>query len=178
MLAVEQNDISIIKTLIPEIKMIHDTKTRDKIERIWAYAWRKSTWTNLSEVPYKIECPKISLVTHISTLIQICDAMATVQEKLKGIKLNRQLLYTLILLHDVCKLTEFEERDGKYVISDMGKQVQHGFFSAHLALQEGFSWDIIHLILTHTSQSKMSPSSIEGFLFRHIDGADEVISCQ
>ena len=50
--------------------------------------------------------------------------------------------------------------------------IQHGFYEAHLALKEGFSWEVVHEILTHTPQSKMRPRFVEGILLAHVDYGD------
>ena len=80
---------------------------------------------------------------------------------------------TIGLLHDVSKLLEYEP-DGKggYQRSSIGEKLQHGFYGAVLAREEGFSEEALHLILTHTPQSKMKPQYKEAILFSYMDLCD------
>jgi putative nucleotidyltransferase with HDIG domain len=161
-------DLAAVKKALPEIDLLEDSEIKEKVARIWAMAWRESTWGKLEDACFAPDISGASLVDHVRVTAQGSMALAEIIEQIQGIKIDRQRLLLLALLHDVSKLVEYE--DGRK--TDMGQLIQHGFYGAHLALNEGFPLEIVHEILTHTPQSKMRPNFLEGILLAHIDYGD------
>ena len=162
-----------VRACIPELDLIEDSSLRGSIERIWARAWRNSAWPDLLDCGFSPDAPSYRLVDHVRAVAQGCLAIADIGATLQGIHLDRQRILALALLHDVSKLLETEPDDLKGTrTSELGNLIQHGVLTAHLALEEQLSLDLVHLILTHTPHSKMEPHFLEGIVHYHVDLAN------
>ena len=62
--------------------------------------------------------------------------------------------------------------------SEIAQKIQHGVMSAILAHENGFDMDMLHMILTHTSESKLRPVIKEAILFDYIDVCDWDMTCR
>lgn len=99
--------------------------------------------------------------------------------KYHGCNFDEQRIIILGLLHDVDKVVEYVyDKDGKLVVSEIGRKIQHGVLTAMLAREAGFDVDIQHLILTHTHDQNMKPMWKEGVLFNYADLCDWEMTCR
>lgn len=169
-------DLEYILQIFPELAWIKDQDMVEKVKRIWLRAWRESTWESPEDCPLNPELPMCSLIEHVRYVTQGVRALAEVRESQYGEKLNMDLLITAALLHDVSKLLEFESVDGETRWSLIGERLQHAFYSAVFALDEGMPLDLVHIILTHSSHSKKYPQTREGVLLYYVDFSDADIA--
>ena len=178
----EQGDVSMKKYTIDRAKMselfpiideIKDPETAQKITDVWKELFEQCTWDSVEEINF---CPGINnftLLSHINVATEGTLALSRVVRKHQDIDFDEDMIITLGLLHDVCKLVEYTS-DGKggSVKTELGRKWQHGAAGAIAAHNAGFDLDMVHLIFTHTPLSKMKPEIKEGILFCYADLAD------
>ncbi|WP_101550096.1 MULTISPECIES: HD domain-containing protein [Anaerotruncus] len=171
----KQRDKSKIAELFPIIREIRNQDLADRIAAVWLRAWGMSKWERLEDACFNpdIQERDCRLVDHVNVTTIASLQMAKLIERYQGESFNYERILTIGLLHDVSKLLEYEP-DGKggYRRSFIGEKLQHGFYGAVLAREEGFTEETLHLILTHTPQSKMKPQYKEAILFSYMDLCD------
>jgi len=125
----------------------------------------------LEDIPFSVEICNASLQNHINWVMEIALFMADLVEKRMGILINRDLLIATVLLHDLGKVFEYEKKGNEYMKSDIGKKFMHGFWGTYIALEQGVSWDLAHLISTHSIDSPVHPQLIEEIILHYADFA-------
>ncbi len=168
-------NLDVIRQVFPIIEQLSDTKLAESIASIWMKALKMSNWKHIEDACFSPVLEKgIRLVDHVNVTTTIASVeMAKLINKYQGEEFDLDRIIALGLLHDVSKLLEYTpDEDGGYKRSEIGEKIQHGFFGALLAHEEGLSTEMLHLILTHTPQSKMKPQYKEAVLFSHMDLCD------
>lgn len=159
--------------LFPIIDELKDQQLAQTITDIWADLFERSTWNSVEEMNF---CPGINnftLLSHINVATEGTLALSRSVTKHQGIPFNEDMIITLGLLHDVCKLLEYtSDGQGGSVKTELGRKLQHGAIGAIAAYNAGLSLDMVHLIFTHTPFSKLKPELKEGILFCYADLAD------
>jgi putative nucleotidyltransferase with HDIG domain len=85
-------------------------------------------------------------------------------------RMNNDLLVAGALLHDVGKLVEYEKApDGKTVKSQLGRDLRHPFSGTVIALRNGCSSAIGHIIANHAHEGDGTLRSPEGVLVNKAD---------
>lgn len=165
-----------IVKIFPILEKIEDKQTAYKIAKSWMYSFEHSKWDAIEEGCYSPMVPGKKLVDHVRVATEGVLAFAELINKYHGYSFDTQQLIVLGLMHDCCKLMEYEP-DGKGggQLSEYGKKLPHGALSAYIATEMGFDLDMIHLIITHSSHIKNKPQTIEGILFGFSDLADTQI---
>ena len=123
------------------------------------------------------------LLEHTLSIIQICETMAK-----KYDKINRDLLITGAIFHDVGKLEEYTYENGFIDFTDEGRLWGHISMGAQWLRQwieslektSGFSLDmkrqLIHLVLSHQGQldhgSPVTPKTLEAMVLYYADEMD------
>lgn len=162
-----------IRECLPEIALLEDAELRSSIERIWLVAWQESAWEDLRDCAFAAEAPEFRLIDHVRAVVQGCEAAARQAVELQDVRLDTQFLLALALLHDVSKLVEIEPDAATGARqSQFGRLIQHGVYTAHLAMVEKLPVELVHSILTHTPYSKLEPQIAEGVLHKQIDLAN------
>ena len=170
----KKGDKSKILKLFPEIKEIRDKEIAEKTIEVWARIWSESPWENLEDVPlwYNIPITTATTVTHTRSVTKAAMSVAKILSEVHGIKINFDFLISACILHDVSKVIEIEERDGKYEHSDIAKKFTHAYYGAHIAQEVGLPIEIVHLIFTHTAQIPMVSETYEGVILHDVDLSD------
>ncbi|MBW2000522.1 MAG: HD domain-containing protein [Deltaproteobacteria bacterium] len=167
-----ENDVhSAILDTFPVLEEIQDTELRDKVVKAWARALREGSFNRLEDIPFSPAVPEVNLVSHINWVMELALFMASLVEKGMEISIDRDLLIASVLLHDIGKVFEYQETEGKLVKSEIGEKFFHGFWSTLLALEEGVSRDLAHIILTHSKDSPGHPRLLEGIILHYADFA-------
>ena len=166
--------------LIPEFAEIGDPVLRDLSLRATQLAAHKGGWTEetveLAPVSVRYEgC--CSLIAHVRAVTRACMANYAVLEGFyanNGCPLDRDLVVSGALLHDIGKFTEYTLRDGIPVSSPSAGLLRHPLSGAIIAAQAGLPDELVNLIATHSFEGKDSTRtreadfvrSIEDFVFR------------
>jgi putative nucleotidyltransferase with HDIG domain len=169
--------VEAIAKYFPIIEKINAAELRRKTARVWIRALSDCPWNDLDEACFGPAVPDQTLVDHILVTTEGAYELAVLMNRHQKIGLDLDLIIALGLLHDVSKVFEYEPdgEGGRY--SELGKKVQHGFMGAIYAMEEGFSLDMINLLISHTPQSNTVPVAREGMLFAFIDLADADMLC-
>ena len=97
--------------------------------------------------------------------------MASLIENGMNMSINRDLLIAAVLLHDLGKAYEYQKEADRLVKTDIGNRFIHGVWGTVVALEEGVSQDLAHLIATHADESPLKPQLLEGIILHYADFA-------
>ncbi|MBC7099754.1 HD domain-containing protein [Candidatus Bipolaricaulota bacterium] len=163
-----------IRMVLPEVDWIEDEGLREAVIRTYSRALEQTKWTpkDLSKMPFTlVKETDISYIDHVRAVTRISHAVYGVFKDLFGerLPLNRDVLLAGALLHDVGKLLEVEERDGKYLKSAGGKLLRHPFSGVALAAAEGVPPEVLHVIAVHSKEGDPYPRTPEGVIVHHAD---------
>lgn len=168
--------IEVVEQAFPEISLISRQEWRKAVSEIWAEVFKKSKWENIRDTQYNPLCPGVSLIDHTRAVTLASIKVAECFETIYGgeIKIDRDVLITASLLHDVCKVLEYEPKLGEIgaVKSKIGNIYQHGFLSGYYALEKGLPDEVVSIIVSHTGDSRAIPKTLEGMILLYVDMAD------
>ena len=159
-----------ILQLMPIIEKIQDEKLKNGVIEVWVKAWEESAWPDLADCPFNVNCPNCNLIQHTNFVATIAMAMASLARNTLNISVDTDLLLAGSVLHDVSKVLENVPPevapDGK---SKIAKNLVHGTYGVHLALNAGLPLEVAHLINVHTPQVSAMPKVIEGIFLCYAD---------
>lgn len=159
--------------LFPLIDEIHDQHLADTVTQIWSDLFERSSWDAVEDLNFCPGVNKYTLLSHINVTTESTLRVSEIVTKHQGISFDHDTILVLGLLHDVCKLLEYEsDGQGGSRKTELGRKLQHGAIGAIAAYDAGLSLDMVHLIFTHTPFSKLKPELKEGILFCYTDLAD------
>jgi putative nucleotidyltransferase with HDIG domain len=159
---------TIIKAL-PELELIQNDHYRNSVVEIWEEAYRMSGWDNLEDVPKSGDVVEYSNLMHSRSVTLQAIACADVIETIHQISVDRDVLITAALLHDIGKCFEYTKEGKK---TKYGKWMQHGFYPVQKAAEHHLPLEIQHLIVTHTGLSKIMPQTVEALILHYVDYLD------
>ncbi|EFQ24300.1 HD domain-containing protein [Aminomonas paucivorans] len=167
-----------IMQLLPEIQWIGDPTLRAQVVASYEDALKTGGWEpdDMAKIPFTLlipNCPA-SYLTHTRGVVRVAkasmDEFNALYENEGGFKLDNDKLVAGALLHDVGKLVEYEKTpDGKFVKSQMGKDLRHPFSGTVIALRNGVSSEIGHIIANHAHEGDGTLRSPEGVLVNKAD---------
>jgi putative nucleotidyltransferase with HDIG domain len=163
-----------IRDLFPELAEISDRGLADKVVEIWAETWKASAWERIEDAPKNPETvhDRHKLVPHTRAVTVQGIAMAKAIRDFHELPVDLNLVIAGCNLHDVSKLVEYEpnvEGSGK---SRFGGMIQHAAYGVHKALEHGLPLELIHIIGSHTTQSRLAPKTTEAIIVYYADYAD------
>lgn len=168
---ISSDDRAVVQKLFPEIAEFHDPALGETVADLWVYFWRQSRWENLESVPYLIETPEISLVTHIRFVAQGSLALGDLCKDLLNWPIDRDLLLAAALLHDASKPMEYQPTEHGYAKTEIGQKLTHAVYATAICLQQKLPFDLVHLIHSHTPMAAVEPKRVEGWILRAVDNA-------
>ncbi len=161
--------------LIPEFNEIHDADLREKTIKAWEMAMVRGGWQpkDLHEIPFTLLIPdtKVSFLDHTRGVTRVAIGMYEALTPIYGARMpiNRDILVSGAILHDVGKLLEYKRDGAKYVKSANGKLLRHPFSGAQIAALAGLPDEIGHIIATHAKEGDLGKRITEGILVHHAD---------
>lgn len=160
--------------LFPEILQIRDKTLQEKVLAIWDNVLNESIWERIEDVPKNplFAGPDDTLLRHTQSVIKQSIAVAEIVSAVYGRKVDMDLLIAAAVLHDVCKLREYD-RNG---LSEFGRMMQHGVYSAVKGFEFGLPLKMCHILLTHTKKSTVVPQTVEGVILHYVDYLDSDIT--
>jgi putative nucleotidyltransferase with HDIG domain len=157
-----------IEETFPELNEIKDMELRDKVIEVWLLAIEESNFKDLAYVPFTLTVPtKTSLIEHTRRVTQMAMAAAKVRTDL-----NYDVVVAGGLCHDVGKLLEYEERNGKITKSYSGELVRHPVSGYGLAVEVGMPVEVCHIIAAHSDEGEKVKRTPEAILIHHCDFID------
>jgi putative nucleotidyltransferase with HDIG domain len=155
--------------MFPEIGHIKDRKMQEHVINAWLGAMEMSECTDLETVLWTLAVPGLdaTLVEHTRKVTRISEAVA----KEHG-KLDVDLVIAGALLHDIGKLLEYTQKDGKTVKSKTGKGLRHPVSGAGLAMKLDLPMDLVHIIAVHSKEGDLVERIPEAIVIHHADFID------
>ncbi len=164
-----------IRKVLPEVDWLTDKTLQDKVLTAYERALREGGWQqadDMMRIPFTLlKESGLTYADHVRAVTRISrDVYRTFQDVLGGkVKLNHDILIAGALLHDVGKLLEIEEAEGRFRKSAQGKVVRHPFSGAAIAYAEGLPPEVVHIIGGHSHEGGHAPRTPEGAIVHHAD---------
>jgi putative nucleotidyltransferase with HDIG domain len=160
--------------VVPEINWVEDEALREGVIRTYLRALREGGFGpyDMERMPFTLaKKTTISYADHVRVVTKIARAAYDTFQEVFGeqVPLDREVLLAGALLHDVGKLLEMEERQGKFQKSAGGKVLRHPFSGVGLAYAEGLPPEVLHIIAVHSKEGDPSPRTPEGVIVHHAD---------
>lgn len=169
----QREKIEYFAQYLPSLLQLEDAATAEAVCDVWQTFLDMSPWNDISQARFKEGLDNISLISHVNSTVECALAVSRIIAKNHDIDFDEQLIIAFGLLHDVDKVVGYTfNEENQLVVSEIGKKIQHGVYSAIIAHEKGFGDDMLHLLLTHTTDSKMAPQIKEGILFVYVDLCD------
>ena len=166
------NCLEIMREHLPLLDNFKDRNLATKVAKVWYDLWQESKWENLSEAAWNLQCPGISLIEHTRSVSEASIEFAKVRERVYGEQIDFDILLAGALLHDASILLELEPDGDGAKKSFEGKIFQHSFLGAHKALIDDLPKQVVHIIISHTWQSRLFPQTPEAIIICCCDFAD------
>jgi putative nucleotidyltransferase with HDIG domain len=162
-------------SLMPEFQSIKDEDLQEKTLKVWVEAMAKKGWTvdDLLEMPFTllIEHTPINIIEHTRAVtlcsVQIADVL--LDEYKDRISIDRDILLSGALLHDVGKLFEYVKEDSRFVKSKEGKLLRHPISGAAFASQFEIPQEVLHIIAAHSKEGDGARTTVEAVIVNHSD---------
>jgi len=164
-----------VKDLFPEIELIEDKGLKEKVIAVWEDALKLGGWvsSDLFKIPFTLlipECP-VNLLDHTRVVTKMSLSIFEVIKEFYGEKvlIERDNLLAGALLHDIGKLLEYSEKEGKFTKSKTGELLRHPFSGAGLAYKHGLPEEVIHIIAVHAKEGDGGKRTPEAVIIHHVD---------
>jgi len=171
-----------LRRLFPELDLIEDAALRRGVVAIWLEVAAECGWQRFEDVPKNLETERHRRLTdHIRGVTRMALALAEIGRADNGAAHDRDHLIAMCLLHDVSKPVETEpdpegRPTGGPVLparkSALGKALQHALYATHKCLAHGLPLAVAHVVNTHTHQSGMRSTTLEGAYLFYADYAE------
>ncbi len=164
-----------LQSILPELQLIQDPKLQDSTVKVWLEAMRKSRWAvaDLLDMPFTllIRQTPVNIIAHTRAVTRCSLKIADVllEEYGNQIALNRDVLISGALLHDVGKLFEYERRGGEFVKSEAGKLLRHPLSGAAWAARFDIPQEVLHIIASHSKEGDGIRRTVEAVIVNHAD---------
>jgi putative nucleotidyltransferase with HDIG domain len=161
--------------IFPLIDRISNSSLLARTVSCWEEAVKRGGWTknDLLKIPFTLLPAKYkpSIVTHTNGVAETAVAMAEVLKRIYGdqVKIDMDVLISGAILHDVGKVLEYAEKNGKFHKSDSGKLIRHPVSGAALAAEMGLPVEVQHIIATHSHEGDKTPRTVESVIVHHAD---------
>jgi len=160
---------------IPEFNLIKDLDLKEKALKVWDIALTAGGWkvSDLQRMPFTLlidPCP-CSMIEHIRGVVNVSiGAAKALQSIYKGkVKINEDYLIAGALLHDIGKLVEYKEENGKFIQSNLGRLVRHPVSGVGLCYSQGIPEEVMHIIASHSWEGDRSKRTPEAIIVHHTD---------
>jgi putative nucleotidyltransferase with HDIG domain len=162
-------------SMMPEFQSIKNASLQKKTLKVWHEAMARKGWTveDLLEMPFTllIEQTPINIIEHTRAVtlcsVQIADVL--LDEYRGRISINRDVLLSGALLHDVGKLFEYKRERGRFVKSEEGKLLRHPISGAVFASQFDIPQEVLHIIAAHSKEGDGARRTVEAVIVNHAD---------
>jgi putative nucleotidyltransferase with HDIG domain len=162
-------------SLMPEFQLIRDAELREKTLRVWDEAVKKAKWdiSDLQEMPFTllIEKTPVNIITHTRAVticsLKIADALLAEYEG--KVKIDKNILLSGALLHDVGKLFEYKKEKGTYIKSEEGQLLRHPISGAAFSYGFDLPQEVLHIIACHSKEGDGARKTVEAIIVNHAD---------
>jgi putative nucleotidyltransferase with HDIG domain len=143
----------------PELGEITDADLRGKtiacvVEALTLGGWQVD---DLDRVPFTLTIPNnsVSLLAHLRATVQTALKIADVLEQFfsQYYRIDRDVLRSGAILHDIGKLMEFMETEKRFAYSSAGRLLSHPVTGAALAIKHGLPIEVVHIVAYHMGEN-------------------------
>jgi putative nucleotidyltransferase with HDIG domain len=160
---------------IPEFNLIKDSDLKEKVLKVWDIALKAGNWEakDLQRMPFTLlidPCP-CTMVEHIRGVVNVSIEAAKALKSIyqDKIKINEDYLIAGALLHDIGKLVEYKEENGRFIQSNWGKLVRHPISGVGLCYSQDIPEEVMHIIASHSWEGDRSKRTPEAVIVHHAD---------
>lgn len=170
----KQASSSLLERELPSIGAVSNPDLRRLVIDVWQEALDVSRWSSPSDCPFHTDylADVCSITQHTEGVVR--SSLAIAQSIPYDDPINFDLLTTGALLHDVCKLVEYEPNGsdkGKAILSEHGRRFSHATWGVHAILSRGEN-EIAHVVAAHTPALSTLPATPEALIVHHADFCD------
>jgi putative nucleotidyltransferase with HDIG domain len=164
--------------LLPEINWVKDAKLRDAVIQCHIDALTEGGWQpgDMDVIPFALSFPNCptSYLRHVRAVTRMCrmvlDEYNSIYQGQGDFRLDHDKLLAGALLHDIGKLLEWSKRpDGTFGKSEAGKYLRHPLSGIVVAMRNGISSEIAHIIAYHAHEGDGAKRSPEAVIVNKID---------
>jgi putative nucleotidyltransferase with HDIG domain len=172
-----KNILQDMEKYFPLLQHIDNKALAEKVANVWHKLWKESRWKKMEDALWNpILCPGVRLIDHTNSVTRAAMQFSQIRSEIYGEEYNNDILLAGAILHDSSKILEVDP-DGKTgSTSKRGRLFQHGFLGAHMAVVENLPDEVVHIIISHTGQSRLLPKTREAILIYALDLADADIN--
>lgn len=160
---------------IPEFNLIKDSDLKEKVLKVWDIALKVGNWEakDLQRMPFTLlidPCP-CTMVEHIRGVVNVSIEAAKALQSIyqDKIKINEDYLIAGALLHDIGKLVEYKEENGRFIQSNLGKLVRHPISGVGLCYSQDIPEEVMHIIASHSWEGDRCKRTSEAIIVHHAD---------
>ncbi len=160
---------------IPEFNLIKDPDLKEKVLKVWKIALTAGGWgmKDLQRMPFTLlidPCP-CNMIEHIRGVVNVSVKAAEALQSIykDKVKINENYLVAGALLHDIGKLVEYREKNGKFIQSNLGKLVRHPISGVGLCYGQDIPEEVMHIIASHSWEGDRSKRTPEAIIVHHAD---------
>jgi putative nucleotidyltransferase with HDIG domain len=174
----DQVRASVVEDL-PEINQIKDGTLRAKAIEAWAHALCESSFQRIRDIPGEgnpgvFTLKRGSQADHLRGVARLAAKIVEEFEtSFPEVRIDRDIVLTGALVHDVGKAWEFDPRNLERWKSDPDRagepSLRHSVFGAHVCLAVGLPEEIAHIALGHSKEGKHIGLSLECYIVRTAD---------
>lgn len=164
--------------LLPEISWIKDAKLREIVIACHVDALSEGGWepSDMDKIPFAMsfpDCP-VTYLRHIRAVTRMCHHVVeeynVVYQGQGDFVLDYDKLIAGAILHDIGKFVEWERKpDGKVGKSNYGKYLRHPLSGMVIAMRNGISVEIAHMIAHHAHEGDSVKRSPEAVILNKVD---------
>jgi len=120
------------------------------------------------------------LLEHILSTTNIALAICNSVEKIYTGKVNRDLVISGVILHDILKpLTYVVKENGAYRDSPLGEKADHLALIVSELIRRDFPLDLIHIVAAHHGEAgSITPKTVEALICHLADAADSQLNSE
>jgi len=159
----------------PEFDLIEDERLREGTIKVYKDVLDRYGWTveDLDRIPFTLLIPDIDITyaRHVRGVTRTCHGMANAMLNIYGkrIAVNLDILIAGALLHDIGKLAEFTEENGRFVKSASGHLLRHPFSGVALCAKHNIPEEVLHIIAVHSKEGEGFKRTPEAIILHHAD---------
>ena len=160
---------------IPEFNLIKDSDLKEKVLKVWDIALKAGNWEakDLQRMSFTLlidPCP-CTMVEHIRGVVNVSIEAAKALQSIyqDKIKINEDYLIAGALLHDIGKLVEYKEENGRFIQSNWGKLVRHPISGVGLCYNQDIPEEVMHIIASHSWEGDRCKRTSEAVIVHHAD---------
>lgn len=145
-----------IETLLPSLGDIVYPDLGGKVAAVWTWLWREGGFERIDRVPWWSVVRKgdagrsVSLVEHVNRVADCAKGLARVA---------------------AASGAEVDLDPQTFEPTEIALNAQHTIYGAHVALEEGVPWPVVHLILSHSKNTGVRPRTLEAVILHYADYA-------